>query len=352
VITTAVQLDLIEAVAARLDLREPNTEAIESLAVELNRHMEQHEPPFECVIDAATAVGKTYILAAAIEYYAALGHRNFAVITPGRAILNKTVSNFTPGHPKSLLGNMEVQPVVITSEDFSTPAMRTAMDDLEQVKLFIFTVQALTKPTSEVARKTHKFQEGLGKAFYEHLDAQEDLIVFADEHHTYYGEKFSEAVRDLTPYALVGLTATPHKKTPPEAIIYRYPLAAAIADKLVKTPVLVGRKDDLQDARTKLLDGIRLLEAKRKAIEAYVADTGANPVNPVMLVIAQTIDIAEEVGDLLKQPDFAGGTYADSVLVVHSDAKHKEEALEALDKVEEAESPVRVIVSVGMLKEG
>jgi type III restriction enzyme len=71
-----------------------------------------------------------------------------------------------------------------------------------------------------------------------------------------------------------------------------------------------------------------------------------------MLVIAQTIDIAEEVGDLLKQPDFAGGTYADSVLVVHSDAKHKEEALEALDKVEEAESPVRVIVSVGMLKEG
>jgi type III restriction enzyme len=349
---TLVDVELLDRVAARLDLREPNTRAVETLAAELAQYFEidQRPAPFEGVIDSATGVGKTYILAGAIEYLAATGVRNFAVITPGRTILNKTVANFTPGNRKSLLGGMEVKPVVITSENFNTAAMRRAMDDPTQVKLFIFTVQALTKPTTETGRKTHKFQEGLGRAFYEHLDDLPDLVIFADEHHCYYGPGFSAAVRDLTPWALVGLTATPHRRTPPDQIIYRYPLAAAIADRLVKTPVLVGRTHARADATTKLLDGIRLLEAKRAAIELYSAETGAAAINPVMLVIAQSIEEAEGLAELLRSPSFAAGRYADHVLVVHS--KKPDEDLAKLQSVEDDDSPVRVIVSVGMLKEG
>lgn len=74
---------------------------------------------------------------------------------------------------------MDVQPVVITSENFNSAAMRTAMDDPIKVKLFIFTVQALTKPSTQTGRKTHKFQEGLGRAFYDHLDAQDDILLAA-----------------------------------------------------------------------------------------------------------------------------------------------------------------------------
>lgn len=347
-----VREDLLYAIASRLDLREPNLHAVETLAAELSQHfdIDERPPPFEGVIDSATGVGKTYILAGAIEYLAATGTRNFAVITPGRTILEKTVANFTPGSAKSLLGGMEVEPVVVTSENFNTAAMRRAMDDPTQVKLYVFTVQALTKPTTKTGRKTHKFQEGLGRAFYDHLDAQADLVIFADEHHCYYGPSFSAAVRDLTPHALVGLTATPHKKTPPEEIIYRYPLAAAIADRLVKTPVLVGRKDDRSDPATKMLDGIRLLEAKRKAIDRYCKETGAKPVGPVMLVIAQSIEDAELVAELLRSPSFAEGRYAEHVLVVHS--KKPDEDLARLQRVEDDDSPVRIIVSVGMLKEG
>jgi len=347
-----VNVELLDGVSSRLDLREPNMRAVETLAAELSQHfdVDGRPAPFEGIIDSATGVGKTYILAGAIEYLAATGVRNFAVITPGRTILDKTVANFTPGHRKSLLGGMEVSPVVITSENFNTAAMRSAMDDPTQVKLFIFTVQALTKPKTETGRKTHKFQEGLGRAFYAHLDELEDLVIFADEHHCYYGPGFSAAVRDLTPWALVGLTATPHRLTPPEQIIYRYPLAAAIADRLVKTPVLVGRKDDRSDPATKLLDGIRLLEAKRSAIELYCAESGAKPINPVMLVIAQAIDEAEELAELLRSPSFAQGRYADHVLVVHS--KKPDEDLAKLQSVEDDDSPVRIIVSVGMLKEG
>lgn len=347
-----VHEDVLAAVAARLDLREPNVRAVETLAVELCRHFEinGNPPPFEGVIDSATGVGKTYILAGAIEYLAATGTRNFAVITPGRTILEKTISNFTPGHGKSLLGGMDVDPVVVTADNFNTASMRSAMDDPARVKLFIFTVQSLVRPTTKVGRRTHKFQEGLGRAFYEHLDAQDDLVVFADEHHCYYGTAFSGAVRDLTPNALVGLTATPHKKTPSDQVIFRYPLAAAIADRLVKTPVLVGRKDDRSDPETKLLDGIRLLDAKHQAIERYCEESGDKPINPVMLVVAQSIADAEDVAALMQSQSFAGGRFAGRVLVVHS--KKPDEDLARLAEVEDDESPIRVIVSVGMLKEG
>ncbi len=349
---TYVDPDLLAAIAARLDLREPNREAIATLAAEMGQWFDTdaQPPPFEGVIDAATGVGKTYVIAGAIEYFAALGTRNFAVITPGRTILDKTVANFTRGHPKSLTNGMEVEPVVVTSETFNTPTMRRAMEDDTRVKLFIFTVQALTKPTTDAGRRTHKFQEGLGKAFYEHLDAQDDLIVFADEHHCYYGPSFSNAVRGLTPHAIVGLTATPHKKTPTEQIIFQYPLAAAIADGLVKTPVLVGRKDDRTDVETKLLDGIRLLEAKEATIARYCKESGDKPVHPVMLVVAPNIEAADDVEALLRTPALAGGRYGDKVLVVHS--KKPDEDLAKLESVEDDDSPVRIIVSVGMLKEG
>ncbi len=344
--------DRIESIASALDLREPNREALESIAYEVVQHFEidQKSAPFEAVVDAATGIGKTYVLAAAIEYFAAKGTRNFAVVTPGRTILEKTVANFTAGNPKSLLGGMSVEPLVITSDNFATPVMREAMDDEETVKVFVFTVQALTKPQAKASRRTRKFQEGLGQAFYERLQEADDLIVFADEHHAYYGDAFSRAVRDLHPKVLIGLTATPHRRTPEEQIIYRYPLAAAIADRFVKTPVLVGRKDDRTDATTKLLDGVALLELKEQAILRYVAESGKDPVNPVMLVIAPSIAEANEIQSIVSDKSFVGGRYADRVLTVHSDAP--DEALAELGKLEDSDSAHRIVISVGMLKEG
>jgi type III restriction enzyme len=347
-----VDEDRIEAISSALDLRLPNRQALEAIAWQTHYHFdtEGNPPPFECVIDSATGAGKTYVLAAALEYFAAEGVRDFAVVTPGRTILRKTVENFTPGSDRSLLAGMDVAPVVITSENFTSPAMRAVMDDPEQVKLFVFTVQALTKPSTKLGKKTHEFQESLGAAFYARLKEAEDLIVFADEHHTYYGPAFAKAVRDLDPHLLVGLTATPHPKTPREQIIYRYPLAQAIADRNVKTPVIVGRKDDLADPMTKLLDGVALLELKEEVLRGYCARTGKPLVAPVLLVIEQTIAHAEELDGLIRQPSFAGGRYADRVLTVTSDSP--DTALEALANLEKPDSAYRIVISVGMLKEG
>jgi type III restriction enzyme len=345
--------DVIAEIASRLDLREPNREAVETLAAEVSQHydVEGEPPPFEAVIDSATGVGKTYILTGAMELFAATSDvRDFVVITPGKTILNKTRDNFTPGHAKSLLGPMSFRPVVITADNFATPAMRSAMDDETQVKIYLFTVQSLLKPEAKTNRKTYKFQEGLGTEFYTYLQETEKLVVFADEHHCYYSPAFSTAVRDLKPWVLVGLTATPHKATPEEQIIFRYPLAAAIADKLVKTPVIVGRRDDRTDPNTKLTDGVTLLTAKKEALDAYAEAHGVDSLNPVMLVVAKSIEDADQYGEILSSTEFFAGAYADAVLVVHS--KAPDEALAALAEVEDPESPVRIIISVGMLKEG
>lgn len=348
-----VNISAISEIAAQMDLREPNRDALETVVVETSRYYDLlgGKRPFEAVVDAATGVGKTHVMAAIIEYYATVhGYRDFAVITPGRTILRKTASNFTPGNPKSLLPKLTIHPTVITADNFNSQAARTAMVDPNQVKIYIFTVQALTKPQTNMGRRTHVFQEGLGTAFYHHLANLPHLVVFADEHHCYYGPAFSHAIRDLAPWVLIGLTATPHPKTPPEQIIFRYPLAAAIADHLVKTPVLVGRKDDRRDPVTKLTDGVSLLERKAEAMRLYCDQTGKQYVNPVMLVVAQGIQEAEEYASIIRSPTFFGGSYADSVLVIHSDVP--DEALAELERVEQPNSPVRIIISVGMLKEG
>jgi type III restriction enzyme len=95
---------------------------------------------------------------------------------------------------------------------------------------------------------------------------------------------------------------------------------------------------------------VTLLRAKADAVDSYVARTGATSVNPVMLVVAKSIDDANEYGEILRSEEFFGGAYADAVPVVHSSVP--DEALAELAKVEEPTSPVRVIISVGMLKEG
>ncbi len=345
--------ELLDAVSSRLDLREPNEEAVRSVVIELANHYDiaGSATPFEAVVDSATGMGKTYVIAGLIEYLAeGRAVRNFAIVTPGRTILAKTISNFTVGHAKSLLPGMEVEPLVITAENFASPTTRAAMEDESRVKLYIFTVQSLLKPTAKADRKTHEFQEGLGGGFYEHLKACDDLVVLADEHHCYYGDAFSDAVRDLAPWALIGLTATPHPRTPEDSVVFRYPLAAAIADHFVKTPVIVGRKDNREDVATKLLDGVTLLRAKAAAVERYCLEAGSAPVSPMMLVVAQSIEEAKEIQDIICSKAFDGGSWSESVLTVNS--KSNEEALEALGQVEDPGSPVRIIIAVGMLKEG
>ena len=348
--------DLLARIGHRLELRRPNYEAVRSVAAMTSMHfdVDGKAAPFECIVDSATGVGKTYVMAGLIEYFAGLETpaRNFLLLAPGRTIRDKSIKNFSPGYRKSLVGAMESEPFVITADNFKSPATRKVMEDSSRTKLFIFTVQALTSKTGD-GRATHEYQEWLAGSLFDWLGRLDDLVILADEHHCYRGPAFSKTITDLRPELVVGLTATPAKKDA-DLIVYRYPLARAIKDELVKTPVLVARKDDRNDDHTKLLDGVTLLRYKERLAHARCDEEGIPRINPVMLVIAQDTAEADRFRDLLDSESFDNGAWIGRTLLVHSNltGDDKEAALSALEDVEDPQSPVRIIISVGMLKEG
>src|SRR5690606_18887056 len=151
---------------------------------------------------------------------------------------------FTEGHEKSVFGGMTSAPLVITAEDFNTESVAAVLHDGDQVKLFVFNVQQHHCPNDKVCRRNTKHQECLATDLYAHLKEADDLVILADECHVYTekAEVFSRAVRDLDAMAVIGLTATP-SEADLEHRVYHYPLARAIAERYVKTPVLVGRRD-------------------------------------------------------------------------------------------------------------
>ena len=336
---------LVESVSHTLDLRTPNMAALDALAQSLDRM----PAGSEMIADLATGVGKTYIAGGLLDYLAESGVRNVVIVTPGSTIQSKTIDNLTPGHRKYLRG-LRCNPVVITLDDLERGTVAAALEDDSQFKVFVFTVQSLLKPDTKDARRAHRDHETLGVALYEYLQNADDLVVIADEHHVYYSgnaKKFQAAIDDLHPLALIGLTATPHEKSEPK-IVYRYPLAEAIADGYVKIPVLVARSDGMKDLRTQMADGVALLDAKAAVMNAYCAQTKRTPVQPILFVVAQTIDEANDIRDLLASPEFLGGD--DKVLLVTSEEPDKTLAL--LDTLEDDGSPIRAVVSVSMLKEG
>lgn len=339
---------LVEQIGHTLDLREPNQKALDRLAQALDDagHGE------EFVADLATGVGKTYIAGGLLDYLYESGIRNVVIVTPGSTIQTKTINNLTPGHRKYLRG-LQCNPLVITLDTVERGEVAAALADENRFKVFVFTVQSLLgsgKGGKDANRRAHKAHETLGQALYEYLANCEDLVVIADEHHIYYSttaKKFQAAIDDLHPSALIGLTATPHPSTK-DRIVYEYKLSEAIADGYVKIPVLVSRRDGIKDKATQLADGLTLLDAKRAVMRAYCEQTKKPYVEPIMFLVASTIDEANEYKDLLAGPNMLDDP--DQILLVTSE--EPDATLALLDTLESPGSKIRAVVSVSMLKEG
>ncbi|MFE0869531.1 DEAD/DEAH box helicase family protein [Streptomyces rochei] len=332
---------LVEDITAKLDLRAPNSAAIRAVAEAI-----ADGDGREVVCSLATGVGKTYILAGLVEYLADQGVRNILVVTPGTTIQEKTVANFTPGHAKYVAGG-DVEPLVITSENFARGQVGDALHDDGVTKLFVFNVQQLIRPTDKTSRKVRSQDEFIGSGLYQHLQQVNDLVVIADEHHVYNSKAkaFSNAIADLGARALVGLTATPAEGVVP---IYEYSLAEAIADGYVKIPVIVYRPDGRKDEQTVLADACHLLRIKDAAWTAWAETQGRTPVHPVLFIVCKDIGDADRVASRLTAEDMFPGEGA--VLTITSQSS--DVALRALAEVEDPSSPVRVVVSVNKLKEG
>src|SRR5690625_4347719 len=107
--------DLIERISSDFDLREPNKNGLRQLvfALEGNYNKEVTQ-----VLNLATGVGKTYLMAAFIEYLRCQGVNNVLVVTPGKVIQGKTIQNFAPGYKKYIEGS-PAPPDIVTPDNYT-----------------------------------------------------------------------------------------------------------------------------------------------------------------------------------------------------------------------------------------
>lgn len=274
---------LIEEIAARFDLRDPNRRALQAV---VKAAVAADGAFTEIVADLATGVGKTFLMSSLVEYLAHQGVRHVLVVTPGSTIQRKTLANFDEASTKYVAG-ADIAPYIVTPANFQAASVGTVLRDHHRLKVFVFNVQQLIRPTDNVSRKVRTDDENLGDALYSHLENAGDLFVIADEHHVYHekARAFSSAIRDLDPVALVGLTATPDKDDFAK-IVFQYTLGEAIADGHVKIPVIVYRKDGTKDEKTQLRDACQLLGHKQKAYEQYRSITAdAAAIKPCLFVV-------------------------------------------------------------------
>lgn len=357
--------DLLEAISADFDLRAPNKEALRQLIFTLDG---DYDPEVQQVLNLATGVGKTYLMAAFVEYLRRQGVGNVVIVTPGKTVQAKTVQNFTPGAPKFITGS-PVPPEVVTPQDYSAWINRTngaaMMSYGREVPTlaFIFNIQQLIAPkdvegethggTQEaMRRKPRRFDENAGVLF-DYLKDLDDLVVIADESHLYgtTAKAFNAALRELEPAASIGLTASVDKKK--DHVIFEYPLYQAIKDQYVKAPVLAFRKDgygtDQASEEQQLRDALQLRGIKQAFYDSYAASNNRNSVNAVVFIVCSDVEHATQVADLLRTPEYFGRDSA----VLQVDNQHDDDATQQLlSRLDQPDSPVLAVVSVNKLKEG
>lgn len=357
--------DILEEISAQFDLRAPNKEALRQLVFTLDG---DYDPAVMQVLNLATGVGKTYLMAAFVEYLRRQGVGHVMIVTPGKTVQAKTVQNFTEGSPRYIKGS-NVCPRVVTPQDYSAWVARQngpaqlAFGREVPLLAFIFNIQQLIAPKSEdgdthggtqdaMRRKPRRFDENAGVLF-DYLKNLDDLVVIADESHLYgtSAVAFNAALKELDPAAAIGLTASVDKKT--DNVIFEYPLYRAIQDKYVKAPVLAFRKTGYgageASEEQQLRDALQLREIKQTYYDAYTEERKRGHVNAVAFVVCSDVEHATQVADLLRTPEYLGK--ADAVLQV--DSKHEDEATQRLlDELDRPYSPVLAVVSVNKLKEG
>ncbi|WIK59853.1 DEAD/DEAH box helicase family protein [Actinotignum urinale] len=357
--------DMLESISAEFDLRAPNKEALRKLIFTLDG---DYDPSVMQVLNLATGVGKTYLMAAFVEYLRRQGVGNVVIVTPGKTVQAKTVQNFTPGSPRYITG-AAVPPEVVTPQDYSAwiarqngPA-RLAFGRETPMLAFIFNIQQLIAPKEAegdthgatqdaMRRKPRRFDENAGVLF-DYLKNLDDLVVIADESHLYGSSAvaFNAALKELDPAVAIGLTASVNKKT--DHVIFEYPLYRAIQDKYVKAPVLAFRKagygTDEASEEQQLRDALQLRALKQAYYDSYAASQNRDHVNAVAFVVCSDVEHATQVAELLRTPEYLGQDEA----VLQVDSKHEDELTQRrLDELDRPESPVLAVVSVNKLKEG
>lgn len=322
----------------------------------------------------ATGVGKTRLMGAFITYlFQSEGIRNFFVLAPNLTIYNKLITDFTPNTSKYVfkgIGEFAINPpVVITGETYesATAARGQLFDNPDDCHINIFNI---SKINSEVrggsAPRIKRLSEYIGQSYFDYLAGLDDLVMLMDESHRYRATAGVRAINELKPILGLELTATPqvesgNKSVPFRNVIYNYPLSAAMTDGFVKEPAVATRENFDPNAysaegleKVKLEDGVRIHENTKVELEVYARNHDKPIVKPFMLVVATDTEHANALQQVIEGDEFFEGRYKGKVIQVHSNIRgeEKDDVVQQLLTVEDADNPVEIVIHVNMLKEG
>lgn len=162
--------------------------------------------------------------------------------------------------------------------------------------------------------------------------------------------------------AWLDLTATPKDQNGTffPWIVVDDPLAQAVEDRFVKTPLIVHHTDKHDpDKYASEEAGDVYNEWIAIAVERWrehLKDYGVVGERPLLFVMAESTKDADSIAERLRrEPEFKG---KDRVLVIHTDKageitkKDLDDARQAAREVDQGHSKIRAIVSVLMLREG
>jgi len=210
----------------------------------------------------------------------------------------------------------------------------------------------------------------------ERIMKHDNLLIINDEAHHVHDEELSwyksiellhENLKSKGKAGLsllFDLTATPKDQNGTffPWIITDYPLAQAIEDRIVKTPLIVHQTDKsspdnkhISNAFNAYQEWIQIaLKRYREHQEAY----GKLGQKPVLFIMCEDTKQADQVAEGISK--IAGFNKKDQVLTIHTnkdgslstDAKKLEVVREQARLIDEPKSPVKVVVSVLMLREG
>lgn len=361
---------------------------------EIGKEAEQELPPeglTRYAVKMATGSGKTVVMALVIAW--SWFHRlfekgselaaNFLIVAPNVIVYERLREDFDSARIFHTL------PLIPPEWKADFPGLQTFMrgDSREPStsgNLFLTNIQQIyednggvQQPINPVAALLGNAPKGnleSGRSMLDRIKKLNDLMVLNDEAHHVHDEDLAwhktliALHENLKSKGRSGLTvwldfsATPKNQngTYFPWIVVDYPLAQAVEDRIVKTPLIIHQTDKVDpDKYAHEEAGDAYNEWIAIAVERWrqhVKDYAAVGEKPLLFVMAENTKDADSIAERLRrEPEFK---VKDRVLLIHTKKngeiteKDLAEAREASRNVDKGTSRIRAIVSVLMLREG
>ncbi len=363
---------------------------------ELNNDGVQDLPPEDLrrfAFKMATGSGKTWVMAMAIVW--ARLHKqqvadsglstNFLIVAPNVIVYQRLEKDF---RDNSIFHRLPLVPPEWKGAFSQNVILRgDAADPAASGNLFLTNIQQLYESRDKEWMPANPIDALLGppakdlassgqRSMLERMKSLNDLVVLNDEAHHVHDEDLQWsrsllAIHDALPQGLamwLDFSATPKDQNGMYFpwTVCDYPLAQAVEDRIVKAPLIVTKEDDPKQPQEDP-DGI----TKENVVEKYgywlqaavlrwkVHHETYKKLNtrPVLFIMTEKNVYADAIGNYLRQTkEF--GFKQDEVLVIHTDTageitkKDLDKARAAARDIDAAESNIKAIVSVMMLREG